>query len=55
MMQHGERHQLIVLAARHGLPAIFEQRESALAGGSNAGRECESGHSSNARVYEYTS
>jgi putative ABC transport system substrate-binding protein len=27
------RHQLIVLAARHGLPAIFEQRESALAGG----------------------
>jgi putative ABC transport system substrate-binding protein len=27
------RHQLIVLAPRHGLPAIFEQRESALAGG----------------------
>jgi putative ABC transport system substrate-binding protein len=27
------RHQLIVLAARHGLPAVFEQRESALAGG----------------------
>ena len=27
------RHQLIVLAARHALPAIFEQRESALAGG----------------------
>ena len=27
------RHQLIVLAARYGLPAIFEQRESALAGG----------------------
>ena len=27
------RHQLVVLAARHGLPAIFEQREFALAGG----------------------
>jgi putative ABC transport system substrate-binding protein len=27
------RHQLIVLAARHGLPAMFEQRESVLAGG----------------------
>ena len=27
------RHHLIVLAARHGLPTMFEQRESALAGG----------------------
>jgi putative ABC transport system substrate-binding protein len=26
-------HQLILLAARHGIPALFEQRESALAGG----------------------
>ena len=27
------QHQLILLAARHGIPALFEQRESALAGG----------------------